>query len=155
MFRSNTLRKFIGNLYIHKTCNISKVSNISKVNSRLQYQKRQFKMSSILKSNKIYTDSEEWLHETYEATRMGLTNNAINEMSDLVYIEFLYEKGNVVKKDEEIVAIESVKATNSILAPYDLVLLENNTDIEDTLEIINNEPENVDTSWIIKIDKIP
>ena len=135
---------------IPRAFSIVRASNISR------NQQRGINKTQIFKSNtKIYTNKEEWLYETYEATKMGLSNNAISQLSELVYIEFLHEKGNVVKKNEDLVIVESVKATDSIIAPYDLVLLGNNEDIENSLEVINNDPENVDTSWIIKIDKIP
>ena len=106
-------------------------------------------------NKKEYTETEEWLYHTMESTRLGLTQNAIDELGDLVYLEFLYEKGDIVKESEDIVHVESVKATNSIAAPYDLVILGKNTDLEDDLEHVNIDPENVDASWIIKIDKIP
>ena len=64
-------------------------------------------------------------------------------------------KRKCCKKNEDLVIVESVKATDSIIAPYDFVLLGNNEDIEKSLEVINNDPKNLDTSWIIKIDKIP
>ena len=92
------------------------LENIYNSNKVYTFQQRGFKNTTILNSvTKTYTNSEEWLYETYEATRMGLTTNAISELSDLVYIEFLHEKGDIINKDDEIVMIESVKATNSIL----------------------------------------
>jgi glycine cleavage system H lipoate-binding protein len=118
-------------------------------------QNRNLTRNLVLKYKKEYTDSEEWLYHSVESTKMGLTKKAIEELSELVYIEFLHEKGSIVKKNEDIVEIESVKATNSIIAPFDLVLLQNNLDIENNLENINNDPENIETSWIIKVDKIP
>ena len=103
---------------------------------------------------KEYTNSEEWLYHTMESTRIGLTQKAIDELGDLVYIEYLSEKGGIVKENEDLVIIESVKASNSISAPYDLVVLSNNITLEEELDNVNKDPENVDTSWIIKIDKI-
>jgi len=103
---------------------------------------------------KEYTNSEEWLYHTMESTRIGLTQKAIDELGDLVYIEYLSEKGGIVKENEDLVIIESVKASNSISAPYDLVVLGNNITLEEELDNVNKDPENVDTSWIIKIDKI-
>ena len=46
--------------------------------------------------------------------------------------------------------LESVKATDSIKAPFDCVLIENNHELEDDQELINKDPEN---TWIIKISE--
>ena len=139
---------------IPKAFSIVRASNISR------NQQRGIKKTKIFESNtKIYTDKEEWLYETYEATKMGLSNNAISQLSELVYIEFLHEKGNVVKKNEDLVIVESVKATDEIKAPFDCVILGINNEVEDSIETfldkINQSPECTDESWIIKIDKIP
>ena len=141
--------------YLSRPSIIPRTFSILTASNIYRNQQRGFKKTHILRSNtKIYTNNEEWLYETYEATKMGISSKAISELSELVYIEFLHEKGNVINENEDIVVIESVKATDSIKAPYDLVLLGNNEKIEENLEIINNDPENVDTSWFVKIDKI-
>ena len=46
--------------------------------------------------------------------------------------------------------MESVKATDSIKAPFDCKIIENNTSLEDDLDILNTDTEN---TWIIKIEK--
>ena len=53
------------------------------------------------------------------------------------------------------VIIESIKAAESIEAPYDCILLENNNLLEDNLDnTINLDPECEDNSWIVKIKKL-
>ena len=142
MFSLNTIKQ------------ITKLSRLTSISKTMSLQHRTFTRTLLLNNKKEYTESEEWLYHSVESTKMGLTNKAIDELTDLVYIEFLHEKGDIIKENEDIVEIESVKATNSIAAPFDLVLLQNNQEIVDNLESINNDPENVDTSWIIKVDKI-
>jgi len=143
MFSSNTLKQ------------LSRFSRISSISKTMSSQHRNLTRTLVLKNKIDYTDSDEWLCYGNDSTKMGLTKKAIDELTDLVYIEFLHEKGDIIKENEDIVEIESVKATNSIAAPFDLVLLENNLDIEEDIDIINKSPEDVNTSWIIKVDKIP
>ena len=149
MFAFNTLKQ------ISRVSRVSRVTLVSKI-PRIQYVNKQNRFISQtlnLKNKKEYTESEEWLYHSVESTKMGLTNKAIDELTDLVYVEFLHNKGDIIKENEDIVEIESVKATNSIAAPYDLVLLQNNEEILDNLDVINNDPENIETSWIIKVKK--
>lgn len=103
------------------------------------------------KKNKIYTPNEEWILDKICSTEIGITNKAIEELGELVYIDFTNKKGDIIKENDELVNIESVKASESINAPYDCILLENNYILEQNLESINKNPED---TWIIKIDKL-
>ena len=102
-----------------------------------------------------YTKTEEWIYDHRDYTKMGLTKKAIEELQEVVYIDFSCEKGDVVDEGEDMVNIESIKAVESIKAPYDCVILKLNEDINDNIEKLNSSPECVDDSWVIKIDKIP
>jgi glycine cleavage system H protein len=115
------------------------------------YQIRTLSSSKILKK-KIYTPNEEWILHTMESTQIGITKNAQDQLGELVYIDFSNQKGDIIKKDEELVTIESVKATESINAPFDCVLLANNLSLEEDLDVINQNPED---TWIVKVDEIP
>lgn len=100
--------------------------------------------------NKEYTPNEEWLLHNNKLTTIGITKTAIEQLGDVVYIEYLFEKGDYVKKDEEIVVIESVKSTESIKAPFDNIIVDNNEELEIDLTDLNQDPEN---TWIIQIEK--
>lgn len=105
-----------------------------------------------------YTESQEWLYYHRDYTKMGITKKAIEEMSDLVYLDFSCKKGDIVRKDEELVNLESVKTVESINSPYDCVILDINNKLTEpviNLDTINKNPECIENSWIIKIDKIP
>ena len=79
---------------------------------------------------------------------MGITEKAIGQLGELVYLEFQYQKGDKISKNDELAIIESVKATDSVKAPFDCELIENNIKLEDSLDIINNHP---DKTWIVKV----
>ena len=84
--------------------------------------------------------------------RMGLSKQAVEALSDLVYIDFdsldysiIYDEGDVLCE------IESVKAAENLYAPMKCTVLKYNLDIEDCLENINLEPEN-DKNWILELE---
>ena len=107
--------------------------------------------TSITKLNKEYNNSGEWLLKDNDSTKIGISKDSADQMGELVYIEPMFDKGDNVDKDEELVALESVKATESINAPFDCMILENNDIIIDDPSIINKDPENVNDAWFIKI----
>ena len=113
---------------------------------------RFLKTKTVLK-DKEYTDNEEWLLHTPEYTKIGLTKNAVEQLGELVFIDYLNESGDSLDKGDESVTIESVKAVESIIIPFDCKLVENNEIHLDDLENLNENPECEENSWIIKVKK--
>ena len=113
---------------------------------------RFLKTTTVLK-DKEYTDNEEWMLHTPEYTKIGLTKNAVEQLGELVFIDYLNESGDSLEKGDETVTIESVKAVESIIIPFDCKLVENNEIHLDDLENLNENPECEENSWIIKVKK--
>lgn len=112
---------------------------------------RQFHITPPLR-NKVYTKNYEWLLDCGDYYKMGLSTKAIEELSEIVYVEF--ESEDTYKKDELIVIIESVKAVSDIKAPYDCQIIEKNSPLVDNFETLNSDPECEENSWILKLRKI-
>ena len=93
-------------------------------------------------------EKEEWFFTNNDITHIGITKKAVDLMGELVYSEFLFDKGDEFKKGEELLVLESVKASETIDAPFDGVIFQNNDCIADDIEIINNNP---DKTWLIQI----
>ena len=101
-----------------------------------------------------YTEEHEWLKPEKDIVIVGITEHAAEQLGDLVFVE-LPNKDLEVKKDQEIVVIESVKAANSIKAPFNGIIVKNNNEIEgENLGIINDNPECTDESWFCEIKKV-
>ena len=100
--------------------------------------------------NRIYTKNEEWIEKKEDYTQIGITKNASQQIGELVYLEYQFKKNDIIKQNEEIVILESVKATDSINAPFDCKLVENNDILEDDLTKIN---ENSEDTWVVRINK--
>lgn len=139
----NLVKTLSRNIFINRNNSI-----INKSIRNLSFTK---KLQNETKENIVYTNSDEWIYDDKKYKKIGLTQNALDQLTELVYVDFLVEPGSDVKEDEEIVAIESVKATGIINAPFDLKLIDNNLSIEDDLSIVNDDPENINTSWFIKV----
>ena len=106
-----------------------------------------------LLNKKEYTEYEEWLLHTPECTKIGLSKNAVEQLGELVFIDYINEPGDILEQGEEAVSIESVKAVAGINIPFDCVLVENNDIHLDDLENLNENPECEQNSWIIKVKK--
>ena len=102
----------------------------------------------------IYTPNEEWHYHTDEYIKIGITKKAIEQLSDVVYLDFPFEENETVDTNDEIVTIESVKATEGVSLNFKCEILENNTELAENLDTLNKDPENVDTSYLVKVKKI-
>lgn len=103
---------------------------------------------------KEYLPNEEWISSTNNITKLGITKNAIEQMGEIVYVDYTLENNDVVSKDDEIVVIESVKATESVFAPFDCKIIENNLELVENLDYLNESSECEDNSWILKLEKL-
>ena len=96
----------------------------------------------MIKSGSFYfSKSHEWLSkDSNNKYRMGISDFAQSELGDVVYIS-LPETGKTYKKNEKIGEIESVKSVSEIYAPADLKILSVNSKLNDTPELINQDPK--------------
>ena len=95
-----------------------------------------------------YTEEHEWLRPEGDVYVVGITEHAVTQLGDLVFVE-LPEEGDTVAKDDEIVVIESVKAASDILAPIDGEIIEVNTSLAEDPSLANSDP--LGDGWFFKI----
>jgi len=96
----------------------------------------------------LVTDSHEWLRKEKEGVTVGITKKASKELGEIVYIE-LPKVGQVVKKGEEIVVLESTKAAVDSYAPVDGTVVEINNRLIQEPGLINSDPEN--SGWLYRL----
>lgn len=117
----------------------------------LACQLRYARMSAALYNKRVYTDTDEWIHHTNGGeAQIGITTNAVEQLNEVVYIEYQLEPGDKAEKGDDLVLIESVKATEAIQAPFDMVLVENNQSLEECLDALNEKPEE---TWLVKVER--
>ncbi|MEM9967497.1 MAG: glycine cleavage system protein GcvH [Pseudomonadota bacterium] len=95
-----------------------------------------------------YTEEHEWLREEGGLFIVGITEHAVEQLGDLVFVE-LPEVGSTVAQNDEIVVIESVKAASDILAPIDGDIMEVNETLVDNPALANEDP--LGEGWFFKI----
>ncbi|NYT11519.1 MAG: glycine cleavage system protein GcvH [Methanomassiliicoccales archaeon] len=99
----------------------------------------------------LYSEEHEWIKVEGDIGKVGITDHAQKEMNDILYAE-VPEVGRKVKKGETIGAIESVKTVADVYTPVSGVVIEVNSELEDSPQFINESP--YDKGWfaIIRIE---
>ena len=95
-----------------------------------------------------YSRSDEWIRIDGTSARVGITDYAQTELSDIVFVE-LPEVGNQVEAGETFGVVESVKAVNDLLSPVSGEIVEVHQSLEEHPEWINENPYG--RGWIICI----
>ena len=93
-----------------------------------------------------YTKDHEWAKMEGGRARIGITDHAQQELTDVVFVE-LPRVGKVVKQGEPMGVVESVKAVSEIFAPLSGTVVEVNKVLEDRPEIVNKDPYG--EGWIV------
>ena len=106
-------------------------------------------MSNEVRSDLKYTDSHEWLKLQGAIAKVGITDHAQSELTDIVFVE-LPEVGKEVKKGDELCIVESVKSVSEIYAPVSGKILKVNNKLDDTPETVNKSP--YDDGWLVELE---
>ncbi|MCX7943474.1 MAG: glycine cleavage system protein GcvH [Deltaproteobacteria bacterium] len=96
-----------------------------------------------------YTKEHEWARIEGNIASIGITDYAQKLLGDIVFLE-VSEVGTVVNKGEKIGTIESVKAASDIFSPLSGRIVEVNTELINTPDVINKDPYG--TAWMAKIE---
>ena len=96
----------------------------------------------------IYTKEHEWAKVEGDIATIGITDHAQEQLGELTFVE-LPEAGKEVKQKDEIGVVESSKAASDIYSPVTGKLIEINTDLETSPELINKDCYG--DGWICKI----
>jgi len=86
-----------------------------------------------------YTKNHSWVKVEGENGRVGLTNYAQEQLSDIVTVE-LPEVGSEVTSMNPFGSIESVKATMDLITPVSGEIIEVNETLNDQPEQVNEDP---------------
>ena len=98
--------------------------------------------------NLKYTKDHEWVRVEGDSGIIGITDFAQGELGDVVFVEFP-AKGTKVKQGETFGTVEAVKAVSDLYSPISGEVLEINTELDKTSELVNKEPYG--GGWMIKI----
>ena len=99
----------------------------------------------------LYTESHEWIKHEGDNIRVGITDHAQSELTDVVYVE-LPKLERQVNVKEPIAVVESVKAASDIYAPVKGTIVETNKALEADPGLINREPYGQGWIFVLKIE---
>ena len=95
-----------------------------------------------------YAKEHGWVIVEGNQATIGITDFAQNELGEIVYVE-LPAKGTNIKKDKPFGVVESVKAVSDLYSPVSGDVLDVNSALDDTPELVNEDPYG--EGWMIKI----
>lgn len=98
--------------------------------------------------NLKYTKDHEWIKVDGDEAYVGITDYAQNELGDVVFVEIETE-GESLDKEEVFGTVEAVKTVSDIFMPISGEVMEVNSKLEDSPEIVNKDPYG--EGWLIKV----
>lgn len=106
---------------------------------------------SEIREELLYTEEHEWVRVEGDRCRVGITDHAQNELTDIVYAE-VPELGRKVRKGEPIGAVESIKTVAEVYAPVSGEIVESNSALEESPQLVNESPYELGWFAVIKIE---
>jgi glycine cleavage system H protein len=95
-----------------------------------------------------YAKSHEWVHVEGDTATVGISDFAVKELTDLVYID-LPEIGRSLDAGEGFGEVESVKAVSDLYAPIAGEVIEVNQPLADDLAMLSDDPYG--DGWVMKL----
>jgi glycine cleavage system H protein len=97
-----------------------------------------------------YTESHEWVRVEGDKARVGITDHAQAELTDVVYVE-LPKVGTQVEARGQIAVVESVKAASDIYAPIKGEVVEANEALSNNPALVNTDPFGEGWIFVLKM----
>lgn len=103
--------------------------------------------------NLKYNESHEWVglasENGQQVAVVGITDFAIQQLTDLVYME-LPKVGALVVQGQQFGEVESVKAVSPLYSPVTGKVVAVHSELADQLEGLASDP--YDNGWLIKVE---
>ena len=97
----------------------------------------------------LCSKTHEYLLEENDLYTIGLTDYAVEQLGDIVFVE-LPEIGTEFAKGEVFATVESVKAASEIYMPVGGKIIEINEKIVESPEVLNESP--YENGWLVKVE---
>lgn len=97
----------------------------------------------------LYTKDHEWLKDHGDGTAtVGITDYAQQSLGDITFVEFP-RSGDRFTSGDTFGVVESVKAASDLYMPVDAEVLEVNSTVDASPELLNQDP--YEAGWLLKI----
>jgi len=106
-------------------------------------------MSKPNPQDRVYSRDHEWAKDNGDGTVVvGITDYAQEMLTDIVFVE-LPPVGKKVTKGEPVAVVESVKSVSDVYSPVSGEVIDVNTKLEETPELVNQDA--FGEGWIVKM----
>jgi glycine cleavage system H protein len=95
-----------------------------------------------------YTQEHEWARVEDNIAVVGITDYAQKELRNVVFVE-LPKVGDKLTFQKDLGYVESTKAVNAVLSPVSGEVIEVNSKLEESPELINSYPYG--EGWMVKV----
>ncbi len=99
--------------------------------------------------NLKYTKDHEWISIDGKIGTIGITDYAQSELGDIVFVDIDSDLKDIVK-GESIGSIEAVKTVSDLFGPFNGKIIELNSLLLDSPEIMNTDPYG--DGWMLKVE---
>jgi glycine cleavage system H protein len=99
-------------------------------------------------ANLKYTKTDEWFDPA--TGKMGLTDYAQGQLSDIVFVEIVASPGDAVEPGKAIASVESVKAAAETYASVSGKVTAINEDLSANPETLNSDPYGA--GWMLQVE---
>ena len=96
----------------------------------------------------LFTSEHEWINIIDDTAKIGITDFAQSELGDIIFVE-LPNIGDTFESGDVFGTIEAVKTVADLFMPLSGEIVEINSQIEETPELINDDA--FLNGWIVKI----
>jgi len=100
-------------------------------------------------TNFKFTKTHEWVMVKDGVATIGITQHAVEELGDIVFVEFK-PANSIAEKDSQIGTIESTKAASELFSPIGGKIMQVNDQVIDDPQIVNASP--FEQGWMVKIE---
>ena len=102
--------------------------------------------------NLKYTSDHEWVMIENDRAKVGITDYAQDALGDVVFVD-IPEVGKRVTVGETVTEVESTKSVSDIYAPLEGEIIEINSDLDDSPELLNGDPYGEGWIFILELDE--
>ena len=102
--------------------------------------------------NLKYTSDHEWVMIDSGRAKVGITDYAQDALGDVVFVD-IPEVGKRVTVGETVTEVESTKSVSDIYAPLEGEIIEINSDLDDSPELLNGDPYGEGWIFILELDE--
>ena len=95
-----------------------------------------------------YTKDHEWVKIEGDIATVGITDFAQKELGDIVYVE-VETIGETIEAGEVFGTVEAVKTVSDLFMPLTGEILEFNSELESSPEMVNESP--YESGWMVKV----